>query len=181
MSCGKKNQESRSIIDTSKTETSNASTESDTFKITLGENPPAKDLKPDIIPNEESKKQKDTISIKKENIKVIAYYFHPTARCPACINIENFTEEVIRTVFTKENKMGLITFTQLNIEDSVNEHYIDDYKLENSSVILAKFVNKEQVTWKNLEHVWKYAGDKESFFKYMKIEIKDFLKDKDGV
>ncbi len=117
---------------------------------------------------------------KKDNIKVIAYYFHPTARCPSCINIENFTQEVINTEFRNENKQGLLRFTQLNIEDSVNEHYIDDYKLEFSSVILAKFVNNKQVEWKNLEHVWKYSGDKESFFKYMKIEIKDFLKEKDG-
>lgn len=175
VSCGKKSEEPRSQKDTSGTVTADISIKNDTSSNASVEKFTSKDVKPEI------KKQNDTSAIKKENIKVIAYYFHPTARCPSCINIENFTEEVIKTIFVKENKSGLISFRSLNIEDSLNEHYIDDYKLENSSVILAGFVNNKQVKWKNLEHVWKYAMDKESFLKYMKIEIKDFLKDKDGV
>jgi DNA polymerase III alpha subunit (gram-positive type) len=116
-------------------------------------------------------------SDKKKNIIVIAYYFHPTARCQTCINMENFTKEVIETQFTKEHEKGLIQFQELNIEDSVNEHYINDYNLEYSTVILAKFINNKQIKWKNLEHVWKFANDKDSFFKYAKIEIEKFLKE----
>jgi hypothetical protein len=108
---------------------------------------------------------------------VIVYYFHPTARCESCINIENFTKEVIETQFVKERKKGIIVFCALNIEDPVNEHYINDYKLEYSTVILAKFINKKQIKWKNLEHVWKFANDKNSFFAYAKMEIKEFLKE----
>jgi hypothetical protein len=91
--------------------------------------------------------------------------------------MENFTKEVIETQFTKEHEKGLIQFQELNIEDSVNEHYINDYNLEYSTVILAKFINNKQIKWKNLEHVWKFANDKDSFFKYAKIEIEKFLKE----
>jgi hypothetical protein len=108
---------------------------------------------------------------------IIVYYFHPTARCESCINIENFTKEVIDTQFTKEQKKGIIVFRALNIEDSINEHYRNDYKLEYSTVILAKFIKNEQIKWKNLEHVWKFANDKKNFFTYATIEIKEFLKE----
>jgi len=119
----------------------------------------------------------ESIENTKPEIKLIAYYFHPTARCQTCLNIENFTKEVIQTQFEKEVEDGMITFRALNIEDSVNEHYINDYSLQFSSLILAKFVNKKQTKWKNLEHVWKFANDKEQFFRYASIEIKGYLKE----
>lgn len=171
LSCTKENQIQKSASDSLKTETGSLPVKADT--INNSEN-----VKTDSVSFLIEKK--DSSSLKKKNIKIIAYYFHPTARCPSCINIENFTKEVIETEFSKENNKRLISFKQLNIDDSVNEHYIEDYKLENSSVILARYVDNKQVNWKNLEHVWKYAMDKESFFKYMKIEIKDFLKEKNG-
>jgi hypothetical protein len=121
----------------------------------------------------------ESVEKTKPKVQLIAYYFHPTARCQTCLNIENFTKEVIETRFEKEVKGGMITFRALNIEDSVNEHYIEFYNLQFSSVILAKFVNKKQTKWKNLEHVWKFANDKEQFFKYASIEIRGYLKEKE--
>ena len=181
-SCGKENKESDSKSDSVKTDESAILEKNDTAKIINHEESTTKNQKTDSIPKLKVKNEKDTSSLKtdtKENIKVIAYYFHPTARCPTCISIENFTKEVIQTRFEKEGKEGLITFRELNIEDSLNEHYIDDYNLQFSSVILTKFVNNKQVKWKNLEHVWKFANDKEQFFKYASIEIKGFLKEKE--
>ena len=175
ISCSKENKESGKSNDSTKSDISALNEKIDTSDF-ISENKP---ITKEEIGSEEVKNKKDTSSVKKDKVKFIAYYFHPTARCPSCINIENFTKEVIETLFSKENKKGLISFKQLNIEDSLNEHYIEDYRLESSSVILAKFVNNKQVKWKNLEHVWKYSGEKENFFKYMKIEVKDFLKEKE--
>lgn len=175
-SCGKKDKVSTQGNDSTKSDISILNDKTDTANVTTENKPIIKD---EVVLKEEAKIKKDTSAVKKNKVKIIAYYFHPTARCPSCINIENFTREVVETMFKKENKSGLISFKQLNIEDSLNEHYIDDYKLEFSSVILAKFINNKQVKWKNLEHVWKYSGDKDSFFKYMKIEIKDFIKEKE--
>ena len=98
------------------------------------------------------------------------------ARCNECINIEDFTKEIVEKEFSKEKKSVKMIFRPLNIEDSVNDHYIDDFKLDVSTVILSKVINNKQVGWKNLEHVWKYADDKPLFFKYVKNGIKDFLK-----
>lgn len=110
-----------------------------------------------------------------EETTLIVFYFHATARCKECINIENFTREIVEKEFPKEKMSVKMIFRSLNIEDSDNEHYINDFNLVVSTVILSKLEDNKQVGWKNLEHVWKYADDKPLFFKYVKDGIKEFL------
>jgi hypothetical protein len=131
-----------------------------------------------IISNDSGK---STPKVKAGKVSLIVYYFHATARCKECINIENFTKEIVESEFTKEKKTVKMTFRSLNIEDSANEHYIKDFKLDVSTVILSKLINNKQVSWRNLDHVWKYADDKPLFLKYVKEGIKDFLSWEDEI
>ena len=134
---------------------------------------------PEIIKHDSDKNIIPIETRKEDDVMLIVYYFHATARCTECINIENFTKEILETEFTKEKKSIKMIFFPLNIEDSANEHYINDFKLDVSTVILSKVINNKQVSWKNLEHVWKYADDKQLFFKYVRKGINDFLNQKD--
>jgi len=109
----------------------------------------------------------------KSGASYIMYYFHPTARCESCINIENFTKELIETKYNKEPEIEFIT---LNIDDAQNEHFRKDYKLKFSSVILTKQKNSIEEKYKNLDSIWTYSSDKEGFFKYLESEIKEFIK-----
>lgn len=118
---------------------------------------------------------KDTTK-KQISKKVIVYYFHPTARCVTCLNIENYTHETIDSKFRKEQKDKILFFRSVNIEDSLNEHFVNDFKLTSSSVILAMYEGKKRTGWKNLEKVWALEKDKEGFSVYIKIELQQFLK-----
>lgn len=119
------------------------------------------------------------ISCKKEDIKTESgvsytmYYFHPTARCESCINIENFTNELIETKY--KSNPG-IKFEALNIEDTKNEHFRKDYGLKFSSVVISKIKNGKEEKYKNLDSIWSYSDNKNGFTKYMDAEIKDFIK-----
>lgn len=119
------------------------------------------------------------ISCKKEDVKsenglnYIMYYFHPTARCESCINIENFTKEIIET---KYNTSPVIKFLALNIDDSQNQHFRKDYDLKFSSIIISKQIDEKEEKYKNLDSIWTYSNDKEGFFRYMNSEIKEFIK-----
>jgi hypothetical protein len=113
---------------------------------------------PEIIKHDSDKIIIAVETGKEDDVMLIVYYFHATARCTECINM---------------------IFLPLNIEDSANEHYINDFQLDVSTVILSKVINNKQVRWKNLEHVWKYADDKQLFFKYVRKGINDFLNQKD--
>ncbi|MGB9696533.1 MAG: nitrophenyl compound nitroreductase subunit ArsF family protein [Ignavibacteria bacterium] len=103
------------------------------------------------------------------NGKYIVYYFHPTARCESCINLEAYIKEVIET---KYSNAGFV-FKSINIEDRENEHFRKDYNLKFSSVVL---VNIENNKWKNLDSIWSYVEAKEGFFNYAEKEINNFIK-----
>lgn len=103
----------------------------------------------------------------------ILYYFHPTARCESCINIENFTKELIEEKYKINPE---IKFIALNIEDKQNEHFRKDYNLLFSSVILTKQKNAKEEKFKNLDSIWTYSNSKEGFIKYTDSEIQEFVK-----
>jgi len=106
-----------------------------------------------------------------ENYSV--FYFHPTARCESCINIENFTKELIES---KYSKPPAVVFTAYNIEDKENEHFRKDYGLKFSSVVLSKRKNGKEEKYKLLDSVWTYSGDKDGFIRYADSEIQKFMK-----
>lgn len=100
-----------------------------------------------------------------------AYYFHPTARCESCLNLEAFLKELIETKYSKEG----FEFKEMNIEQKENEHFKKDYDLKFSSVII---LNKENNKWKNLDSVWSFTDNKEKFFNYTSKEIELFINNK---
>lgn len=128
------------------------------------------------VPVKEEKPLVNDTNKKQINKKVIVYYFHPTARCVTCLNIENYTHETVDSKFRKEQKDKILYFRSVNIEDSLNEHFVNDFKLTSSSVILVMYEGRKRTSWKNLEKVWTLEKDKEGFSTYIKIELQQFLK-----
>jgi hypothetical protein len=119
------------------------------------------------------------ISCSKDNvfgtndITYTVYYFHSTARCESCINIENFTKELVTT---KYNTPLAMKYVALNIEDAENEHFKKDFNLKFSSVVITKSKKGEIEKYKNLDSIWSYSDNKFNFFKYADSEIQSFLK-----
>lgn len=125
---------------------------------------------------EKKNKQDSTLKIKKDTQRILAYYFHPTARCVTCRNIEAYSIEAINEW---EESSGIkVAWKELNIEDSIYEHYVNEYNLEFSSLVIARFTEGRTDKWKNLEDTWKLVNDKESFKKYVKFELNQFIKNK---
>jgi hypothetical protein len=123
---------------------------------------------------EQKKRTADSLKAAKENeVKLIAYYFHPTARCVTCRNIEAYAIEAIEK--WKEENETPIAWKELNIEDSVNEHYVKEYELQFSSLVVAKFTGGKKTNWKNLEDTWKLVNDKKAFIKYVDSELDNFI------
>jgi len=125
----------------------------------------------------EKKRRNDSLrALKETEVKLTAYYFHPTARCVTCLNIEAYSLEAIQQ-WEEKNKIK-VSWHELNIEDSVNEHYIDEYNLQFSSLIIVKYIGGKKDKWKNLEETWKLVNDKSSFIKFVKHELTQFAKEK---
>ncbi|MCX6163592.1 MAG: nitrophenyl compound nitroreductase subunit ArsF family protein [Ignavibacteriae bacterium] len=101
--------------------------------------------------------------------KYVAYYFHPTARCESCINMENYLKEIIENKYEKDG----FQFKEVNVDLSENEHFKKDFELKFSSVIILNLNNNK---WKNLDSIWSYTDNKEKFIKYADNEISNFIK-----
>ena len=109
--------------------------------------------------------------------KVVAYYFHGTARCPTCYKLEQYSKEAIESNFKDALASGKLEFKVINVEDKGNEHYGNDYQLYTKSLVLSLVKDGKEAKWKNLDKIWEYVGNKQKFIGYVKSGIADLLKE----
>lgn len=107
---------------------------------------------------------------------VVAYYFYGNIRCQTCRKLEAYTAESITTSFTNELSTGLLEWKTTNVDDTENEHFIEDYQLTSRAVVLVRVVGGKETEWKNLKRIWDLVPDKAAFQKYITDETSGFLK-----
>lgn len=110
-------------------------------------------------------------------IKVIAYYLHGSFRCSTCTSMEKYSREAIETNFKDILASGKLEFKVVNVEERGNEHFVKDYELYTKSLILSFVKDGKEIKSKNLDKIWKYAGNKRKFTDYVTGEINGFMKD----
>lgn len=108
--------------------------------------------------------------------KVIAYYFHSTQRCATCLKIERLAEAALREQFAAAFESGQLEWHAVNMEESPNEHFVHDYQLVTSSLVLVDLHDDEQRDWTEMEKVWEYVHDDEAAFKqYVAQQAREYL------
>ena len=105
----------------------------------------------------------------------VTYYFHPSARCETCLNIEAYSKNAVET-WSTDNKREL-AWKALNIDDPYNEHFRNDFNLQFSSLVIAEYKEGKIAKWKNLEEIWNLADDKSKFISYVNNELNLFSKE----
>lgn len=107
--------------------------------------------------------------------KLVAYYFHRTQRCRTCLAMEAYAEEALRAAFPEATEAGELEWQAVNTEEPANEHFVQDYQITSSSLVMVYFENGEQKEWKNLDEVWDLVGDKQEFQAYVENEARAYL------
>jgi hypothetical protein len=107
--------------------------------------------------------------------KLVAYYFHGDFRCDNCKKIEQYSREAIEKYFADQLKSGELEFKVVNTDRPENQHFIKDYQLYASSLVLVQYKGISQVRWKNLAEIWNELDDQEAFYDYVKTEIQKYL------
>jgi hypothetical protein len=107
--------------------------------------------------------------------KVIAYYFHGNVRCPTCLKIEAYSQEALEKAFPEQLASGQLEWQAINTDEVWNTHFIEDFSLQFSSLVIASASGAATKEWKNLEKVWNLVGDKEAFLEYVQTETTPFL------
>ena len=91
------------------------------------------------------------------------------------VKIERYTEGSLKKYFGKELETGKLVYDSVNVEKKRNKHFVDEYKLYTKSVVLSLVKDGKEIQHKNLDKVWEYIRDKDTFYAYIKDETKAFL------
>ena len=110
-----------------------------------------------------------------EDTHVTAYYFRGNFRCANCYKIEEYAREAITKNFTGELASGELAFEIVNIDESGNSHFVEDYGLYTKSVVLSFIKDGMEKEYKNLGKIWELLGDKKGFIGYINSEVRAFL------
>jgi hypothetical protein len=106
---------------------------------------------------------------------VVAYYFYRTLRCDNCLRIEAWSKDALDSAFSAQLLNGLLWWRPLNTDLPDYTHFIEEYKLETKSLVVAEFHNGQRVRWKICERVWDLLEDKGSFTAYVQAEVNSYL------
>jgi len=106
---------------------------------------------------------------------VVAYYFHGTKRCPTCLEIEKSARQTIENTFQKELDDKRLSWKSINYDEPENEHYLQDFELVVSSLVIVRYADGGIQNWKNLERVWDLAWNQDELSFYVMKEVMDLL------
>ncbi len=108
---------------------------------------------------------------------ILLDYFYTTYRCTACILLETYSAETVERGFPEQVRDGRLVYRSLNVDETENRHFVQDYRLYTKSVVVSLNRNGTDVRWKNLPDIWRHLRSREMFHRYMRSEIESFLKD----
>ncbi len=123
------------------------------------------------------KAESENIEIRKSARHLVVTYFHTAFRCPTCHKIEKLSTKTVKTYFENELKTGKLVWRVINVDESKNEHYIQDYHLYSKHLIVSEVKDGKEVRWKDLNGIWTFFRDDQKFKNYVKTEIADWLKE----
>ena len=104
--------------------------------------------------------------------RVVVYYFHRTARCENCLRFEAYTAAALEQALGDELARGLVEWHVVNVDGPEEAHYLDDYGLEGSAVIVSVVIDGSESAWEDLDAIWTLVEDREAFEAYVVAEVR---------
>jgi hypothetical protein len=108
---------------------------------------------------------------------VQAYYLHATRRCATCMKLEQYSRGSIESNFKDQLQNGTLRFAEVNFDEPENRHFLQDFNLMYRALVLVRYKDGKQVTFKNLEKIWQLVGSEKDFSAYVKTEVEAMLKE----
>ena len=107
--------------------------------------------------------------------EVVLYYFHGTRRCNTCRTIESYAQEAVEGKFKDALEAGTLNWTVLNTDESENAHFVKDFGLVSSSLVLVAVDGGEVLRHEILQDAWTLVRDKPRFIEYVQESVGEFL------
>ncbi|NTV03828.1 hypothetical protein HGA89_02760 [bacterium] len=106
---------------------------------------------------------------------VVVYYLHGDFRCKTCLMLEGMTVRAVRDSFATQLEDKVLDLQVVNFMSEGNEHFEQDFRLEQQSVVVVEREAGKIVRWKNLERIWELYDRPLQFAAYVAGETRLYL------
>lgn len=106
---------------------------------------------------------------------VVVYYFHGNRRCRTCMGIQRAIQKTVTERFASETASGALVFREVNIDEPSNAHFIKDFELSSSSMVVVARSGETTVKWENCGQVWPLAHEEAELAAYAEKQIRSYL------
>ena len=89
--------------------------------------------------------------------------------------MEAYTREAVQKMLADQISAGSVQWRVANFDQKENEHFVQDYALTASAVVLVEMEGSQARRWKNLDKIWDLVGDEASFKEYIVAETLGML------
>jgi len=72
---------------------------------------------------------------------------------------------------------GELQFRSVNVEESANEHFVNEYELYTSALVMVEMEGTAVKRSKKLEQIWDLVGDERKFKTFVRDEALAYLED----
>lgn len=102
--------------------------------------------------------------------------FHGDKRCRTCIAIGDLAKQTLDTEFAAEQQAGKVRWERINYDEPAHSHFVKDYGLVSSTILVTLWKDGREVKWKRLDAVWDHVNDQPVFSAYVAQGVRDLLK-----
>jgi len=110
-----------------------------------------------------------------EDRQVVVYYFHGDRRCKTCLAIEANAKAAVNSHFAEQLESGELAWKTVNYDEPENEHFIKEFELVSSSLVVVEMSEGEPVKFEVLNKAWSLVRDKLGFQQYVNESVRSFL------
>ncbi|MGI5862687.1 MAG: nitrophenyl compound nitroreductase subunit ArsF family protein [Myxococcales bacterium] len=107
--------------------------------------------------------------------RVVAYYFHGNRRCRTCIGMQEAISKAIQEKFSAELAAGRLSFEEINYEEPEHEHFVKDFDLSFSTLVVARMRGEQTVKFANCGDIWNHALDQAALASYAEKNVREYL------
>ena len=107
--------------------------------------------------------------------EVVLYYFHGTRRCNTCRKIESYAQSAVESNFKDKLQAGALRWEVLNTDESVNAHFVDDFGLVSSSLVVVEMKGGDVVRHDVLQEAWTLVRNESRFIEYVQQSVKKYF------
>lgn len=102
---------------------------------------------------------------------IVVVSFHAATRCEACREIGHETQALLESDYSEDLETGHMQWRSINYEAPANKHFIQNYELTTSTVVVTRREGGRDVEWQRLDGVWEHVFDGPAMRAYLKEQI----------